>query len=193
MEKKGQKTTPLNIGKRRKCGGEAMAKTASNQPKEHKKARQREKAIALYSAGFSQTEISKNTGVARSTISEWLKKHREENPDTEIDAIRTQKKNEFVSQAWEILRSSMDLLQGRVQTALEHEAALDDLIRELEADPSVSQNEKKALIGKIRALQTHNIRDISTVIGTIYDKQALAQGETTQNIGGFELNIKVVE
>lgn len=170
-----------------------MAKTATNQPKEHKKARQREKAIALYSAGFSQTEISKNIGVPRSTIFEWLKRYREEDPNTEIDAIRTQKKNEFVSQAWKILRSSMDLLQGRVQTALEHEAALDDLIREIEADDATSQNEKKALISKIRALQTHNIKDISTVIGTIYDKQALAQGEATQNIGGFELNIKVVE
>ena len=167
-----------------------MAKTA---PKRHLRARQQEKVIALYSAGFSQTEISKNLGVPRSTISEWLKKYREEDPNTEIDAIRTKKKNEFASQAWGILQDSMDLLRGRIQTALEHEAELDELIDEIYADGDIKENEKKILVSKIRALQTHNIKDISTVIGTLYDKQALAQGETTQNIGGLEVSIKVVE
>lgn len=170
-----------------------MTKTAPKQPKSHIRARQKEKAIALYSAGFSQAEISKNLGMPKSTICELLKKYRQENPNTEIEAIRTQKKNEFVSQAWGILEESMDLLRGRISMALEHEAEIDDLIGEIYADGDIKEAEKKSLVSKLRMLQTQNIKDISTVIGTLYDKQALAQGESTQNFGGFDVNIKVVE
>lgn len=170
-----------------------MSKTASNQPKRHLSALKKEKIIALYCAGFSQAEISKSLGVPKSTICQQLKKYREENPNSEIEQIRTEKKNEFVSQAWGVLNDSLDLLRGRISTALKHEAELDDLIEEVYADGDIKEAEKKNLVGKLRTLQTHNIKDLSTVIGTLYDKQALAQGESTQNIGGFEVNIKVVE
>lgn len=167
-----------------------MAKTA---PKAHLKAKKREKVIAMFCEGFSQTEIGKKTGVPRSTISGWIKNYKQENPDNEMDTIRREKKAEFAAKAWDVIDDSMELLGGRVKTALEKENELDELLDEVLSDKELNENKKKALIAKIHALQVHNIKDISTVIGTLYDKQALAQGETTQNIGGFEVNIKVVE
>lgn len=170
-----------------------MDKTAPEQPKRHKYEKEREQAIAMHMAGYSLGEIAKIIGCARSSVHGWIQKYKEENPDNEIERVRCEKGKEFAEQAWDIIIDAMNLLGGRVHSALEKEAELDVLIDTIASDKGISKNQKTAMINKVRALQIHNIRDLSTVIGTLYDKQALARGESTQNVGGLTVNIKVVE
>ena len=77
----------------------------------------------------------------------------------------------------------MTLLNRRFDRALNSEADLDILIDEIFAadKTELTQNEKDKLIGKIRALQLQDIRAVTTAIGTLFDKRALANGESTQN------------
>lgn len=37
------------------------------------------------------------------------------------------------------------------------------------------------MISKIKALELHKLSEISTAVGTLYDKRALAQGQSTEN------------
>ena len=76
----------------------------------------------------------------------------------------------------------LKLLDRRINTALEHEDELDELIDEIFTTDKeeISQDEKKALVNKIRSLQVQKLGEITTAIGTLYDKRALAKGETTQ-------------
>ena len=41
---------------------------------------------------------------------------------------------------------------------------------------------KKSLIAKIRSLELHDIRSLTTAIGTLYDKKALAEGKPTDRV-----------
>lgn len=170
-----------------------MAKTASEQPKSHKRIYNKERAIALYTQGFGVGEISKKLGFAKSTVSGWIKRYKSENPDNEIEQVRTDKLKMFTEKAWEILDDSMDLAARRVSTAKEREKEFDRMIEEVAKDKDMPIAKKNALIAKLQTLQVHSIRDISTLINTLYDKQALANGETTQNIGGLEFTLKVVD
>lgn len=170
-----------------------MAKTASEQPKSHKRIYNKERAIALYTQGFGVGEISKKLGFAKSTVSGWIKRYKSENPDNEIEQIRTDRLKNFAEKAWDILDDSMTLAARRVSTAKEREAEFDRMIEEVAKDKSMPAAKRSALIAKLQTLQVHSIRDISTLINTLYDKQALANGETTQNIGGLDFTLKVVE
>ena len=43
--------------------------------------------------------------------------------------------------------------------------------------------EKSAIIAKIKGLQLQSVKELTTAIGTMYDKRALFNGESTQNLG----------
>jgi hypothetical protein len=45
-------------------------------------------------------------------------------------------------------------------------------------------------VNKIKNMQLHNLKDITTAIGTLYDKRALSRGEMTQNVN-FATNFDV--
>ena len=77
----------------------------------------------------------------------------------------------------------MQLLNRRFERAIEQEENFDVLINEIFATDreEINQDEKIRLVNKLRALQLHDIRAITTAIGTMYDKRALAKGEATEN------------
>ena len=55
----------------------------------------------------------------------------------------------------------------------------------------LTQDEKNKLVNKIRALQLQDIKAITTAIGTLFDKKALADGkptERTEIVGDDRLN-----
>lgn len=111
----------------------------------------------------------------------------------EFVKLRNEKVNEFSAKASEIIQKGLTLLNKRLDRAIASEEDLDILIDEIFATDKeeLSQDEKNRLVNKIRALQIQDIRAITTAIGTLFDKKALADGkptERTEIIGGDKLN-----
>ena len=111
----------------------------------------------------------------------------------EFVKLRNEKMNEFSSRASEIIQKGLTLLNKRLDRAIASEEDLDILIDEIYATDKeeLSQDEKNRLVNKIRTLQVQNMKDITTAIGTLFDKKALADGkptERTEIIGGDKLS-----
>lgn len=137
----------------------------------------KEEAYALYSVCGSFAETAKKLGLPETTVRTWIRKK----PHDELDSMRTQVKKAFVERAGEIIDKGMDLLDRRISTALDFENELAELLSELSTDDEMPAAQKKAIAQKLSALQIQSIRDLTTAIGTLYDKRALAQGESTEN------------
>lgn len=139
----------------------------------------KEKAFLLYATCGNYNEVSRELDVPITTIKGWVDK---KNPD-ELDELRKKKKEEFVDKASDIIDKGLRLLNRRLDRAIEHEDDLDKLIDEIYRTDKeeLSQEEKNRLVSKIRSLQIQNMRDITTAIGTLYDKRALAKGDSTDN------------
>lgn len=108
-----------------------------------------------------------------------------ENKDkAEFKELRGQKEAEFADKASEIIDKGLLLLKRRMDRAIEEEETLDDLIDEIWMmdDEDMSQLAKTTAVNKIKNMQLHNLKDITTAIGTLYDKRALSRGEMTQNV-----------
>lgn len=111
----------------------------------------------------------------------------------EFVKLRNEKMSEFSSRASEIIQKGLTLLNKRLDRAIASEEDLDNLIDEIYATDKeeLSQDEKNRLVNKIRTLQVQNMKDITTAIGTLFDKKALADGkptERTEIIGGDKLS-----
>ena len=134
-------------------------------------------------------ETSRMLDIPESTVKEIVKKH-EDAP--EFVELRRQKEDEFADKATEIINQGLVLLKRRMNRAIREEETLDDLIEQIEmmSDDEMSYQQKVATINKIKALQLQNIKDITTAVGTMYDKRALSKGEMTQNVG-FATNISL--
>jgi hypothetical protein len=133
----------------------------------------------IYTRNYNET--ARNLGMAVSSVRDIV----EDNKDNdEFAKLRIQKEDEFADKATEIIDKGLVLLKRRMDRAIEEEETLDDLIDEIDSmpDDEMSYQKKTATINKIKSMQLHNLKDITTAIGTLYDKRALSRGETTQNI-----------
>ena len=139
------------------------------------------KVMTSYAITRNYNQTAKNLGMAESTVEKIVK----DNKDTdEFRKLCEQKQDEFSDKATEIIDKGLMLLKRRMDRAIEEEETLDDLIEEIWSmdDKEMSQQTKTATVNKIKNMQLHNLKDITTAIGTLYDKRALSRGETTQNI-----------
>lgn len=111
----------------------------------------------------------------------------------EFVKLRNEKMTEFSNRASEIIQKGLTLLNKRLDRAIASEEDLDVLIDEIYATDKeeLTQDEKNRLVAKIKALQLQDIKAITTAIGTLFDKKALADGnptERTEIIGGERLS-----
>jgi len=135
----------------------------------------KERALAELATSSSVAEVERKTGIPNQTLHGWLKEAEEQQ---QYRDFREEKKKEFVQAAWNTISDALALGNNRVKRALKHENEFDEFI-ELVQGTELSGPQKAALIAKIKQLQVQNIRDISTYVGTIYDKAALAAGDAT--------------
>ena len=171
----------------------------------------RERFRAMYATGMANREIARQLDMPESTIRKWIRFYRDacaarcaedaecaavrtERTPVDLDQLRTEKKVEFIENAWTLIGKSVRLADARVTRALEHEDALDEMIGEVEAS-GLAEPEKRALIAKLGELQIQHVRELATLIGVMYDKAALAMGDPTSNIGGdaFRVQIEVLD
>jgi hypothetical protein len=137
--------------------------------------------MALWFTNYNMRETARTLSLPLSTVKDIVDKNK--NADNFAE-LRTQTEKAFAQKTTEIIEKGLILLNKRLNRAIEHEEDLDDLIDEIWDidDDEMSYKDKDKLVNKIKTLQLQNIKDITTAIGTLYDKRALSRGESTQNI-----------
>lgn len=139
------------------------------------------KVIASWATTGSYAATARELKMPATTVEKIVKDNKDKPEFVELCA---QKKEEFSETASRIIQKGMLLLERRLSRAINSENELDMLIDEIyDTDKEeLTHEEKKALISKVRALELHDIKSITTAIGTLYDKRALADGTPTERV-----------
>jgi hypothetical protein len=146
--------------------------------------------MTSYMTTHNYRESARDLNMPYATVKDIVQKNQDKD---EFIKLRSQKEKEFADKASEIIDKGLVLLKRRMNRAIEEEENLDLLIDEIFATDKdeLSQDEKNRLVAKIKTMQMQNMKDITTAIGTLYDKRALSRGESTQNVDfatNFDLN-----
>lgn len=149
----------------------------------------KEKAFALLAVNNSVSLVAKELGLPRSTVKTWKEiydKEAEEGGEPTIAELRQENKKRFVDDAWRLIDKTKTLLERRLDRALTNEDELDELLDEICKldNKELSNEQRKALYQKIKTLKLEQTKELAVVLGTLYDKQALANKEATAIIDG---------
>lgn len=138
----------------------------------------REKAFALLACNNSVAEVARTLKLPYSTVKTWkynylarseelARQATEDERSEELDLakLRRVEKERLIRNAWRIIGKSQKLIERRIDKALDN--------------PNIPECE----IG---------VRELSTVMGTLYDKASLAAREPTEIIEG-EVAVKRFE
>lgn len=144
----------------------------------------KEKAYALFMTGNNVSFVSKQLDIPYSTAKGW--KYDLEKKDDKFTKLRDKKKEEFVEGSWKIINLAKTLLERRLARAISSEDELDELVAEItELDyKELTDSQRKGLFAKVAAIKVEDVGKIATVLGTLYDKQALANKEATAVVEG---------
>ena len=149
----------------------------------------KEKILAELAAGTSISDLARRYKIAKSTISGWKKALN--NPGNqqkldEFEQLRTEKKKEFIKGAWELIDDSLAVAKTRMSRARRLEQNIDILVEaikknngEITKDTGLAWFDLLDIIKELHSLKNPKLSEISTLIGTIYDKQAVASNEAT--------------
>lgn len=158
----------------------------------------REKVYAMLMVNNNVSFIAKELGLPCSTVKSWkIRYDKEAEANGDIAKLRLKKREKFVDNAWKLVEDSLVVAQKRINKANNLEQDLDNLCKtikknagKIEAETGIGWNELLNVIQEIKNFKSPRLSEISTLIGTIYDKQALANGEATsreeQILKGFE-------
>ena len=137
----------------------------------------KERIKALLATGKAKNQIAKEVGVSWATVDKVSK----EAPD-EIESLREQKRAQFIDRLWNSMDRALGLADKKIEIAMEAAEKL-DVIYDKIADSELDFKQKQELINSINNLSSVPLGQISTFIGTIYDKHALMTGGKTADIG----------
>lgn len=123
----------------------------------------------------------------------WRRKLRDQSPEV-LSEARQARKEEFALKAWDTIMTAHAVMDKRLKRALDHEEQLDKIVEEVEDldDNDLSQDERRELKRKMATIRVDDIAKLSTALGTLYDKQALASKDATEIVGG-SLTVKKFE
>ena len=173
----------------------------------------KEKAFALLATNNNAKVVADTLGLKYTTVKTWEKKFLKEAEEQQkakaaaennqeaadnqttnftnlrsenLIELRNKKKKEFVDSSWNIISKAQTLLERRITRALEKEDELDSLVTEIEQldYKDLSQEQRKALHKKMAAIKVEDVGKLATMLGTLYDKQALANNEATSKVDG---------
>ena len=163
---------------------------------------------AYLAAGSSLAETARKMGLPKSTVATYKKRFEgegqppldegeNERPRTEKSAgarvgegrtfeeLRTMNTERFIADAGEIVAMSQYLVRYDLEQAIKQREKIDSVIDLLyERGNEMLPQELRACIKVLTELKLPDIGKLSSVMGTMYDKRALAKGEPTENIGG---------
>lgn len=130
--------------------------------------------ISMFSTNnFSQTARDLNMPIT--TVEKIYKDNKDKE---EFVKLCNNKKEEFVAKADKIINKATELLDKRLTTALEKQQELDLLLDTIYdvSDEEMKPKEKLEIAKKLSRIQLNALSKITTALGTVYDKRALAKG-----------------
>lgn len=146
--------------------------------------------LSTYAITENLRETSRRTGIPLSTVKELVDKNR---GTKEFEQLCTQKREEFSQRANRIVFKGLRLLERRYDKALDNEEELEALIDLItNSKDEISYKEKMDLAKKIGKLELNTLSEITTSMGTLFDKMRLSEDKSTEN-NKLEVNIKVIE
>ena len=143
----------------------------------------KEKALALLAVNTNVSAVARELGLPRSTIVTW---QQEAQNDEDFGKLREQKKEDFINGAWDIVMRAQRLIAKRLDRAEKDDEKLDILLDEIECipDEELSDAQRRVLVKRITDLKLEDIGKLGTVMGTMFDKHALALNQPTAIHGG---------
>lgn len=149
----------------------------------------KEKAFALLAVNNSVSLVAKELGLPRSTVKSWKEdydKKAEISGEPTIANLRQENKKRFVEDAWRLIDKTKTLLERRLDRAIESEDELDKIVEEICRldNKDLTNEQRKALYSRIKSLKLEQAKELAVVLGTLYDKQALANKEATAIVEG---------
>lgn len=133
--------------------------------------------ISMYSTGnFSET--ARQLDIPRKTVESVYHRNIEKE---EFAKLRQEKTEEFITKASRIIDKATNLIEKRIDTATKSQEDFDELMNVID-DTDISTQQKKNIANKIGKMQLNNLSEVTTALGTLYDKRALAQGKPTANV-----------
>lgn len=141
---------------------------------------QKEQALAMLTT-MSFKAVSKSLKIPENTLRDWKNNAEKINP--EFVKLRNKKKEEFVENAWNIIGKANLLIEKKLDRALSAEEDIKNIVEKAKDSENLEKDDIANLIKNIHKLGIENIGQVSTVIGTLYDKQALINKEATSCIG----------
>ena len=166
---------------------------------------------AYLAAGSSLSETARKMGLPKSTVATWKKRFESEEPPVQgvgdeqartqkgagarvgdgrtngptFEELRTFNQERFIADAGEIVAGAQSLIKYNLEKAFEQREKIDKVIDLLAERGSVlTDKELRKVLLTLLELKTPDIGKLSSVMGTMYDKRALARGEPTENVGG---------
>lgn len=138
------------------------------------------KVMLSYAVTRNFSETARNLEMPITTVEKIVKDNQDKE---EFVKLCNEKKEEFVETANKIIDKATKLLDKRLSLALEREDEIEGLLDKVWdiEDEEVSKKEKINIAKKLSRLQLNQLNEITTAIGTMYDKRALAKGEPTSN------------
>ena len=130
---------------------------------------------ALLSSGEAKNAIAKKVGVSWATVDKVSK----EEPD-KLESLREHKRSQFIDRLWNSMDSALKLADKRIELAIDANHKLDELY-DLVGDAALETKKIFEIQRAIDSISSVPLGQISTFIGTIYDKHALMKGESTSN------------
>ena len=166
-----------------------------------------EVARAYLATGETVASVARRLSVPESTVRGWRKKfEREEGAQDALKNVaeggggkellqhyasenfaelRAQKKREMIERAWRIIEKAQAKVERDLDRAIEQEKQIDNAIVLLGTmGDMLSPEERRACFKLLAQMKIDDVSKLSTVMGTMYDKQALAIGEETEILGG---------
>ncbi len=147
-----------------------------------------EKIRAMLATGAAKNAVARKLGLSWSTVDKYSKTDADS-----LEDLREQKKQEFIKKAWEDIESAMFLGRQKIKLATvtieKFEETIEELITLLQENPETNGKDIVELVKAISSVTSIPLAHISTYFGTLYDKQALANGEPTSRNEG-ETNVR---
>lgn len=147
----------------------------------------KEKVLAELALNVPMLQLSRKFDIPVTTISSW-KKDAQEKSD-EFENLRKENKANFVNNAWNLINDAMAVAQKRVGRSKNFEENVDIVANSIKKnadklckDLNIGYFNLLNLVKELQQMKTIKVGELSTLIGTMYDKQALASDEPTENV-----------
>ncbi len=151
--------------------------------------KKRAEIVTSYALTNSYNRTAKEVGVSANSVKNIILKEKSENYE-EYAKVCKQKKEMFSEQANTIINKALTLLNRRFDTALNNQTELENLINLVLNDTGgeedkLTRKEKLDIARKLSKIELNSLSEITTSLGTLYDKIQIEKGNVGSNNDGI--------